>query len=186
MDGLSTIRFVFDIKEGGVAIAKFLIGDADDEEEEFELTNICDPICDLLRGLVTMINKQQTDDDEENKYVVTWYNDNECFNWELSLDRDNYLSVKITESNSFFGDELFEAVNTSCSITDFLQAVVTELDAYIKRIGLLKYLELWGNNEFPLTYLLFLKKYLMDKGLWQSQSASGSAELSAECELLLK
>ncbi|MBP5419862.1 MAG: hypothetical protein J6Y72_08655 [Bacteroidales bacterium] len=187
MERLSIIRFVFDIKEEGVALAKFLIGDADDEEEEFELTNICDPISDLLRGLVTLINKHKTGDvEEDNKYVVTWYNDNECFNWDLSLNSDNYLAVRITESNSFFGDEVFEAVNTSCPINDFLIAIVSELDSFIKRVGLLKYLELWGNNEFPLTYLLFLKEYLIRQGAWQIDNSSVSEELSKECNLLLK
>lgn len=180
------IRFKFDIKEVGIAVAKFLIGSANDEEEEFELTNICDPIGDLLRGLVQMLQKFQSGTDEENIYHITWYNDNECFNWALTLANDGQLNVQITESNSFFGDEIFEAVNTTCSVSAFIKAIVTELDSYIKRVGLLRYLELWGgNNEFPITYLIYLKKYLMDIGQWPDDAKQNDGLLSSECQLIV-
>jgi hypothetical protein len=66
-----------------------------------------------------------------------------------------------------------------------LLAIVAELDAFIKETGLLNYVQQWQKDEFPISTLLFLKKQLIDKNMWQTNHQAGDT-LRLEMDLLLQ
>jgi hypothetical protein len=60
--------------------------------------------------------------------------------------------------------------------------MVTALDTFIKKIGLLNYAQVWQKDEFPLTYFLILKKYLI---LWKIWKASKEESDVLESEFMM-
>ncbi|MCA1745030.1 MAG: hypothetical protein LC643_04880, partial [Bacteroidales bacterium] len=66
----------------------------------------------------------------------------------------------------------------------FYLTIIKELDEMIKRLGLLNYAQMWQNDEFPLTYFLLLKKYLIEWKRW-SPSLEESDVLESEFMMVL-
>lgn len=173
--------FSFKLGEPGTATACLVF---DGNESEFELSNVSNPLDDMLSGLAGLLTTPSQLWDEENAAHFVWYCDEESYNWALRLNKDNSLDIKISQSCDFLGEEL-EMVNGTCALPDFVFCIVSELDRFIKQVGLLNYQQQWQAYEFPLTYFLFLKKYLIDNGLWVVEEDNAKNILSDEMRLLL-
>ncbi len=174
--------FKFELSEPGAAKASFSYGG---EMVEFQLTNVCNPLGDLLGGLVSMLTNPTYLWGETTQSPIVWYNDEESVEWNLEMHSDQTISVKITETNGFFDDDKTLLVDAHIDTCDFIFSIVHELDKMIKQIGLLNYHQQWCSNEFPLTYFLFLKKYLIEKGRWPQPKHKRTEILSDEFQLLL-
>lgn len=155
------------------------------EEVEFELVNVCNPLGDLLEGLVTMITTPSHLWGEENVCRVVWYGESSTYNWVITHLDDINCRVSITESVDFFGDDTeSDLIEFECEFLDLISSVVTELDGFIKGMGLLNYTQLWQKDVFPITQFLFLKKTLIDNNKWL-YAENKKCILSDELQLLL-
>lgn len=175
-------KFTFELKEPGKARISFAYRD---ELVEFEPTNVSNAIGDLLCELMSFITNPSYLWGEETQAVVPWYDEERGINWVLTMHSEDAFNVRVTSSDGFFEDEQTELMNLDCNFRELLLSIVAELDVQIKRIGLLNYLQLWQKNEFPITYFLFLKKYLIEKGEWKPIQDRQCDVLSDELLLLL-
>lgn len=154
-------------------------------ENEFELTNVCNALGDMLSSMVTLLANPSQLWDEGNTVGFVWYCDSDSYNWTLTLGAGQVLTVRITQTCEFFGDDEVEIVNAQCNVFEFMRCIIEELDRFIKKCGLLNFLQTWRANEFPLSYFLYLKKHLMDDGLWECKMNGKGSTLDDEMALLL-
>ncbi|MCQ2203998.1 MAG: hypothetical protein MJZ15_06110 [Bacteroidales bacterium] len=177
--------FTYCLREPGQAVASLKVND---DEVDFELTNVSNPLGDLLEGLVTMITTPSQMWGEENVCRVIWYGESSTYNWTISHVDESHCNISIAESVDFFGDDTeSELIEFDCSFLDFIHAVIVELDKFIKAMGLLNYSQMWQKDEFPITQFLFLKKTLIDNGKWDDTPSADNHKnvLSDECLMLL-
>ncbi len=138
---------------------------------DFSISNTSSPITDLLRGMVSMIFEPSHIWGEENVQVIEWYGEEKSYKWIFSTGNGEVTHIKIVEYSDIFDSSTgVTRLNEVCSSIDFYAGIVAELDRFIKETGLLNYEQHWQNDEFPLTYFLILKKFLVEKGLWTGTS----------------
>lgn len=175
-------KFTFKLDEPGKAKASFQYGE---DIVDFELANVSNPLSDLLRGLASLIFEPSHLWGEDNICHVEWYSENGCYKWLISTDGSEMATIKISQTDVIFGDsEDIVLLECECGFYSFCHAIISELDYFVKQIGLLNYEQKWQKDEFPITYLLFLKKYLIDNNHWRP-SARRNGTLSDELLLLL-
>lgn len=181
---MDTMKPIFSFKLGvpGTAHATFTCGDS---SVDFQLDNVCNPLGDLLHGMVSLITTPSQLWGEENACHVVWYSGSDSFNWFISIDGNHDVSLKITKSLGFFEDDEVEMLSFACPFYDFVQCIVGELDSFVKGVGLLNYAQQWQKDEFPITYFLFLKKHLIDNNRWVTETNKTCDILSDELLLLL-
>ncbi|MCF0189935.1 MAG: hypothetical protein HUJ96_01605 [Marinilabiliaceae bacterium] len=174
--------FTYNLPEPGVATASLVVGDM---FADFHLTNVCNPLNDLLSGFAQMILQPRHLWNETNNVRVVWYGDSEQYYWDMELKLDNQFQLKISEVCDFFGDDAIELLSTECSLFEILLPVIKNLDVFIKQVGLLNYYQKWQKDEFPLTLFLFLKRYLIDNGIWATTTEQKQDIIKDEMKLLL-
>lgn len=174
--------FNFKLETPGKAAASFACGG---EKVNFDLTNISNPLGDLLRGIASLIIEPAHLWGEDNSCHVEWYSDQCCYRWVISTDATQQARISITQTNAIFDDEESrEVMSATCGFYVFCHAIVSELDLFVKQMGLLNYEQKWQRDEFPITYLLFLKKHLIDNNQWRA-TRHLNGTLSDELLLLL-
>lgn len=178
-----SIEFGYDLGEPGHASASLEVGG---EVIEFELNNVCNPLGDLLGALETLVSNPTHLWGETNAAAFVWYCDNESYNFQLSLGGHDRLSLRVTQTCEFFGDDEVEVLSSTCLFRELLGAVVRRLDVFIKGVGLLNYHQRWQTDEFPVTSFLFLKKWLLENAPEVYLGEGGGSTLGAEVELLLR
>ncbi len=161
------VHFTYNIASKGLALGELTIRN---HTVPFEITNVSNPLFDLLKGMVSLINEPSHLWDEENICWIDWYNDSSGYKWILSTPDGKNLHIKLDFLEDIFNEsEANTVINTICNFQHFYQEIIQELDRLIKDIGLLNYEQLWQKDEFPLTYFLILKKHLMEQGKWDSK-----------------
>ncbi|MBQ2322573.1 MAG: hypothetical protein II375_08495 [Bacteroidales bacterium] len=175
-------EFHFALGEPGTAVATYVV---DGIESEFELTNVCNPLGDMLCAIAQLLTNPSQIWEGSNTAAFTWYSEDDSYEWTINVQSDEEMTVRATQTNDFFGDEGVEIINTKCKIDDFVGCIVAELDKFIKSIGLLNYQQQWQTAEFPLTYFLILKRRLIEKGRWTPDVMGDSLNISAETQILM-
>ncbi len=176
-------KFTYTLKQPGVAYATLSMNG---NKVEFDLTNISNPLGDMLEGLVGMIITPSHIWSEDNVCHVIWYSESSSYNWHIRRIDDKMCEVQITESVDFFGDDTeTEQLLFSCPFLQLIHCFVSELDHFMKKSGLLNYSQQWQKDDFPVTPFLFLKKTLIDNGLWKNNTNAGKNILADEIKLLL-
>jgi hypothetical protein len=152
----------------------------------FKVNNSSNPLYDLLTGLTGMISTPSHIWDELNQAWIEWFNDEYAIRIVLTTMDGEHLQVTVSKLNDIFDDsQAHTIIDGECLMVQFILSIVRELDHFIKNTGLLNYSQKWQKDEFPITSLLFLKKSLIDKGLWISNS-DVNHNFSDELELLMK
>ena len=180
----NSFQFKYELREPGTAYASFA---SNDVFINFNLTNICNPLFELLEGLFGIVSNPKHIWGERNEIQITWLCTNNTYNWHFHLKGENDLTVIITQSTDFFesdGDTI-EVAHFECKVFDFVFCIINELDSFIKKTGLLNYVQHWKNGTFPFTYFLFLKKYLIDNNAWTTNDHKQCDSLSDEILLLM-
>ncbi len=164
-DGMNQIlSFKYQLDKPGVARGLFGLND---EVVDFEVTNVSNPLLDLLKGLASMIFEPSHLWDEENMCWIDWYCEQCGIKWVLSTEDGHSLRVKIIRYEDFFDESTAAvAIDSVVNFVEFYSLIIRELDGFIKKTGLLNYEQKWQQDEFPLTYFLLLKKYLIERGQW--------------------
>ncbi len=176
------VQFAYQISTPGVATGELCVHE---HKIQFTVTNISNPLYDLLKGMVSLIYEPSHLWDEENICWIDWYNEESGYKWILETPDGNNLNIKLNLLKDLFDDSTAEvALNTHCNFINFYQAIISTLDKFIKKTGLLNYEQLWQKDEFPITYFLILKKHLIEHGLWHT-AKNNDSNLSDEMNILL-
>jgi len=175
------VQFTYYIANPGVAKGKIIVHD---KEVPFMVTNISNPLYDLLKGMVSLIYEPSHLWDEENICWIDWYNQESGYKWVLETTDGKILNIKLSLLQDVFDDSSAKTIiNTHCDFNNFYLAIISALDSFIKEIGLLNYEQQWQKDEFPLTYFLILKKNLIEHGSWKKTNHKDN-NLSDEIDLL--
>ncbi len=166
------VQFTYHINSPGKASGELVVHD---KKIPFQITNVSNPLYDLLKGMVSLVYEPSHLWDEENICWIDWYNETSGYKWIISTPDGKSLHIQIRYLADLFNEDSAQLmINTSCCFKTFYQAITQELDSFIKNMGLLNYEQLWQKDEFPLTYFLILKKHLTENGLWISNKEENS------------
>jgi hypothetical protein len=177
------VGFHYKLQGTGKAVAQLSLWD---KHVDFELTNASNPLTDLLNGIGSLILEPSHMWGEDNSAWIEWYGDTAAWRWLITTTDGNHLHITLTHTPDLFDDATSQTVlEGECTLDQLLLAVVAELDGFIKTTGLLNYVQQWQKEEFPISALLFLKKQLIDKNLWQPNHQTGDT-LRLEMDLLLQ
>jgi len=158
------VKFTYQLTDPGSATSMLNVNG---HTVDFAVSNVGDPLSDLLRGLVSLIFEPAHIWNEENIQMIDWYGDEKSYKWVFTTDDGETVTVKIIEYTDLFDSSTgVTKLNETCSSSELYSGIVSGLDEFIKATGLLNYEQQWQKDEFPLTYFLILKKYLIEKGLW--------------------
>jgi hypothetical protein len=175
------VKFKYQLTDPGSAVC---ILEINDHPVEFRISNAGNPLSDLLRGMVSLIFEPSHIWEEENIQLIDWYGIETSYKWIFSTDDGENVNIKIIEYSDLFDSSTgVTKLNEVCLSYDFYLGIISELDKFIKKTGLLNYEQQWQKDEFPLTYFLILKKYLVEKGLWNSET-NGQDILNNEMDIL--
>lgn len=178
----NSVNFKYALESGGAAVGEFGVGE---KSFNFYITNVSNPLHDLLKGVISLIVEPTHIWNQDNLCCVDWYCDHCSMKWTLTTTDGENLHVKVMRFEDLFdessGELLLEA---SCKFLDFYSAIVAELDLLVKQMGLLNYEQTWQNGEFPVTQFLFLKNDLIEKGHW-CPTVTEKNNLVDEIEILL-
>jgi len=174
--------FTYALISGGKASGKVVFNN---REIEFEVSNSGNPLYELLKGMANLIFEPSHIWGEDNISWVDWYDDSSFIRWVISTEDGLNVNVKLIHYQDAFDESTGSLViEGSMDMPEFYYAIIYKLDKFIKRMGLLNYEQQWQKDEFPLTYFLLLKKYLIEKGSWiPTNEKVGS--LSDELDFLL-
>ena len=184
MDKQKAINFEYKLSGQGWSEGILSI---DGQSLAFEISYLCEPIVELLEGLIEINQNFVLINDGKHfgKYSMKWDGEPWGYKWQLEALNDRDVKISVEEFKDLDDVKTGQVkIDMVCNIDAFTLEVVRALDAFIKSIGLLDYERQWGYG-FPLTNFLKLKKYLIDKGLWEN-SEKGSDQLISEFEILLK
>ncbi len=156
--------FTYELITGGKAAGRI---EFQEHVVEFEVVNSGNPLYDLLKGMSSLIFEPSHIWGEDNISWVDWYEEVGCLRWVLSTEDGLNIQVKLIKYEDVFDESTGSVVAEGLlDMQDFYYAIIHKLDKFIKRMGLLNYEQQWQKDEFPLTYFLLLKKYLIEKGSW--------------------
>lgn len=174
--------FKYNMTEVGKAQGYF---ELNKDRWSFELVNASNAVGDLLKAMVSLLQVPAHLLGEENSTAIEWYSDEFIYVLEFQSDDGHEILLTFTRHSAPFGEELPpHSVSATVKLYVFYLAVIQELDRLIKRLGLLNYAQTWQNDEFPLTYFLTLKKYLIDWKKWKP-SMEESDVLESEFMIVL-
>lgn len=122
-----------------------------------------------------------------------WEGEPEGIAWTFELKEHNKLIINAV----YYEDELCKEnaktlIKTEYPYDDFLLSVLKEIDALIKKHGIIGYREEWYDADFPLTTFLKLKHYIIYKQKYPIQEVQGEfdpqarSNLKDDLELLLQ
>lgn len=156
--------FKYDLADPGKGRGCFIYGK---KEMKFEAINICNPLGDLLKAMTSLIQEPSYLWGEEASKFVEWYCESCIFILEFSTKNGKTIEFSMTKSPAPFGEEKPSVkITGKIPLQEFYHTIITELDTFIKKTGLLNYAQIWQKDEFPLTYFLVLKKYLISWKIW--------------------
>ncbi|GAO29101.1 hypothetical protein [Geofilum rubicundum] len=175
-------RFKYKLSETGKVKGYF---ELNNKNLPFEVTNASNPLGDLLKAMVSFVQEPAHLWGEINATAVEWYGDDCIFVLEFSSDDGKTLQLSITRNSAPFGEQVpGMAITGTLELEQFYLTIIKELDGMIKYLGLLNYAQMWQNDEFPLTYFLLLKKYLIEWKRW-TPSLEESDVLESEFMMVL-
>lgn len=156
--------FSYDLVDTGKGRGCFKYGK---KNLSFEALNVCNPIGDLLKSMANLVQEPSYLWGEKSVKVVEWYGESCIFVMEFSTNNGKTLEFTLTRNAAPFGEEKPSVkINGKLPLQEFYHIMILELDTFIKKTGLLNYAQIWQKDEFPLTYFLILKKYLIGWKIW--------------------
>lgn len=177
------LKFTYELRESGAANATFAYNEI---VISFHLTNVSNPLNELLEGIASIIRNPSQLWGERNVKVVSWYCGATTYNWNLEMLNNSTLRLRISQGAGFFDDtEEIDLINADLNLHIFINVIISELDSFIKRTGILNYAQLWQKGYFPITDFLFLKKHLIDFNIWTCRTNEPCDTLSDEILLLM-
>ncbi len=163
-DMKSLFDFTYELVAGGKATGNISFGE---QKVPFTVNNSSNPLFDLLKGMSSLIFEPSHIWGEDNISWIDWYEEVGALKWILSTEDGMHILVKIVKYDDIFDESSANLIiDMKYDMQDFFYAIINKLDIFIKKIGLLNYEQQWQKDEFPLTYFLLLKKYLIEKGNW--------------------
>lgn len=159
---------------------------------EFTASYLTDCLNDFLRSLLLLNSFCVPKDEIRIKTECEWEGEPEGLVWSFEL-KENILIINADYyADEFSKDNTKTLIKTEYPYDDFLMIVLKEIDALIKRHGMIGYREEWHDFDFPLTTFLKLKNYIIHKQKYPIQEVQGEVDtetrsnLKYDLELLLQ
>lgn len=169
------------------------IVEVNEQKLEFTASYLTDCLDDFLRSLMHLNSYCVPKDEVRTKTECEWEGEPEKIDWTFELKENNILKIKADYyQDEFSKDNAKTLIKTEYQYDDFLMVVLKEIDALIKRHGLIGYREEWCDFDFPLTTFLKLKQYIVHKKYYPIQQIQGEfdtetrSNLKYDLELLLQ
>lgn len=159
---------------------------------EFRASYLSDSLGDFLRSLMFLNSLCVPKGEICSETVCEWEGEPARIVWSFELKENNILKITaVYYENEFDKTNTKTLIKTEYPYDDFLLMVLIEIDALIKRNGLIGYREKWYDFDFPLTTFLKLKNYIVQKQKYPIQEVQGkfdtelNSNLKYDLELLL-
>lgn len=160
---------------------------------EFTASYLTDCLDDFLEGLM-YVNSCCVPKDEIRKAIeCEWQGEPERIVWSFELKENNILALNaVYYEDESRKDTSKTLITTECPYDDFLRIVLKEIDALIKRHGMIGYRQEWYDFDFPLSTFLKLKNYMIHKQPYPIKEVDGEfdketrSNLKYDLELLLQ
>ena len=176
----------------GIGWATYIV-EVNGQKLEFTASYITDCLSDFLRSLMHLNSFCVPKDEIKKETECEWEGEPEGIIWSFELKEKNILNIKaVYYEDEFSKDKTKTLIKTEYPYDDFIMIVLKEIDALIKRHGLLGYREEWCDFDFPLTTFLKLKQYIVHKQNYPIQQIQGEfdtetrSNLKYDLELLLQ
>ncbi|EPD53789.1 hypothetical protein HMPREF1210_00612 [Paenisporosarcina sp. HGH0030] len=154
------------------------------------LTNCLD---DFLKSLMYLNSFCVPKDEVMKKTKCEWEGEPEGIVWSFELKENQILFIEVVHYEELGSkDNSQTLIKTEYPYDEFLRIVLIELDALIKRHGIIGYREQWYDFDFPLSTFLKLKHYTINKQKYPVKKVSGELDeetrsnLKYDSELLLQ
>jgi hypothetical protein len=161
------MTFTYKLTGKGWAAGKLEI---DKQLLEFEVSYLCDPLADLLEGLVEITPGYATtnfnEDVSDNEMTFIWQGEPWGYKWLLKFNSFDSLVIQVITISDIYdeADEGQICINSTCNYFDFVSTVIEELTLLLKKHGLVGYHETWaGKADFPISNFLKLKHFIKTK-----------------------
>ena len=160
---------------------------------EFTASYLSDCLYDFLQSLMLLNPLCVPRDEARIVSECEWEGEPDGIIWSFVLKENNRLNIIA----DYYEDEHNKEkrttmINTEYPYDDFLRIVLKEIDALIKRHGIIGYREEWDEFDFPLSTFLKLKHYIIHKHKYPVKEAEGEfdietrSDLAYDLELLLQ
>ena len=160
---------------------------------EYTASYLSDCLSDFLRSLMLLNSLCVPKDEVRRETECQWEGEPDGIVWSFELKEKNLLTIEATYyENAFIEDQTRTILKTECPYDEFIKTVIRELDALIKKHGLIGYREEWYDFDFPLTAFLKLKQSIIHKQAYPVREVQGEldietrSDLSYDLELLLQ
>lgn len=160
---------------------------------EFTASYLTDCLYDFLRSLMLLNSFCVPKDEIRKETECEWEGEPEGIIWSFELKENNILNIKaVYYEDAFSKDKNKTLIKTEYPYDNFIMIVLKEIDALIKRHGIIGYREEWYDFDFPLTTFLKLKHYIIHKQKYPIQEVQGEfdketrSNLKYDLELLLQ
>ena len=151
---------------------------------EFTASYLSDCLSDFLQSLMLLNPLCVPRDEARRESECQWEGEPDGVIWSFVLKENNRLNIIA----DYYEDEhnkekTTTMINTEYPYDDFLRIVLKEIDALIKRHGLIGYREEWDEFDFPLSTFLKLKHYIIYKQKYPVIEAQGEFDIETRSEL---
>lgn len=154
------------------------------------LTNCLD---DFLKSLMYLNSFCVFKDEVMKKTECEWEGEPDGIVWSFELKENHILFIEAVYYEDLYNKDGSQTlIKTEYPYDNFLRIVLIELDALIKRHGIIGYREQWYDFDFPLSAFLKLKHYIINKQKYPIKEVIGEfdeetrSNLEYDFELLLK
>lgn|GEM_PF-3672765 len=200
---IKDIIFQFHLKGYGWAESRLSISG---QNAGFEVSYLCDPIYDLLQGLLSITPEYAAQNFDtkksESECSFLWRGEPKSYLWNFEVLEKEKLKIRITSSDEYCGgqytmdqmktpppDEKIE-MDVTCEFHSFLKTVIWEFDRLIKDYGLVRIDDSWDHSSegsFPIAAFLKLKHKVLygSRYPWAEETEKVSCRLKSDLELLL-
>ena len=151
---------------------------------EFTASYLSDCLADFLRALMLLNSYCVPRDEARREAECEWEGEPDGIIWSFELKENNRLNIIA----DYYEDERNKEkkttlINTEYPYDEFLRIVLKDLDALIKRHGIIGYREEWDEFDFPLSTFLKLKHYIIHKQKYPIKEAQGEFDIETRSDL---
>ncbi|PEP82124.1 hypothetical protein CN584_18735 [Bacillus pseudomycoides] len=160
---------------------------------EFTASYLTNCLDDFLKSLMYLNLYCVPKDEIKEKTECEWEGEPEGIVWSFELKENHILFIEAVYYEDLYNkDNPQTLINTEYPYDDFLRIILMELDALIKRHGIIGYREQWNDCDFTLSTFLKLKHYIINKLKYPVKEVAGEfdeetrSNLKYDLELLLQ
>ncbi|MED4452102.1 hypothetical protein [Metabacillus fastidiosus] len=160
---------------------------------EFTVSYLTNCLDNFLKSLMYLNSFCVPKCEVRKKTECEWEGEPEGIVWSFELKEKNSLFIEVMYYEDLYNKDSSQTlIKTEYQYDEFLRIVLIELDALIRKHGIIGYREQWSDSEFPLSTFLKLKHYIINNKKYPVKEVIGEfdketrSDLKYDLELLLE